>query len=113
MNSKENRLALPHPPQHMKFGWKWLVLISIVWALAAPMYEVAYAQDRVNEIRSSCSSSYKGYGSARYFSVNQIRSEISIQAECQYNIYQFFMSPKKLIATLLGHGPGSKITLLL
>jgi hypothetical protein len=98
--------------QHRKSGWSWLfALISVAWAISVPLYAMTYINRSASEILTKCSA-YRTQGNYQAAG-EEMKLQITGQAECRYNFYQALMSPRKLVGTLLGNGPQLAMTAIL
>jgi hypothetical protein len=105
----------PTPKVSKKSGWNRLfVVISVLWAIGAPIYTMVEANNSTSEIYRMCySSAYTRYGPGGYAGADEAKFQTA-KAQCGYNFDRAFMAPQKLIDILLGgQGPGPNSTAIL
>ncbi len=102
LESEASRAATSGAPIK-KSGWQRLgVVISVLWAVGAPIYAMVDTNHRAGENYGHCYSiAYKTYGPGP--TANETRLQIA-EAECRRALDSAAMPPQKLLDVLLGKG---------
>jgi len=106
VESEASRAATAGTIQSKKSGWNRLfVVISVLWAIGAPIYAMVDINRSAGNLFGMCySSAYKTYGAGGYLGADETKLQTA-EAHCRRDLDRVAMPPQKLLDVLLGKGP--------